>query len=179
MLESVLPSVVPNDCELSSGGPRVNIITGPNMGGKSCFIRMTALIVLMAHVGSFVPAEKAVTHCVDSIFCRMGASDSLARGVSTFLEECTEAALILRRSTSRSLIIMDELGRGTSTHDGTAIAESALRYILEKDLGLCLFVTHYNAIAVLAMEASIILPVQFLVRACCTPKCRSTNTVCT
>lgn len=154
MLDSLLPEVVPNDCCLSAEGPRALVITGANMGGKSCYMKMAALLCHLAHVGSFVPAAAYESHVVDGIFCRMGASDSLAKGTSTFLEECTEAALLLRRSTARSLIVMDELGRGTSTHDGVAIAEATLRHLIAAQLGLVLFVTHYNTIAALASEAS-------------------------
>ena len=153
-LELTQGDTVPNDCALGAGagGPRAYVVTGPNMGGKSCFLRMTALLTLMAHIGSFVPADAMATHAVDGILCRMGAGDGLARGTSTFAEECQEAALILRRSTERSLLVLDELGRGTSTHDGAAIAEATLRHLVRSGKGLALFVTHYNAIASLSAE---------------------------
>nr|XP_015218552.1 PREDICTED: DNA mismatch repair protein Msh3 [Lepisosteus oculatus] len=134
---------VPNNTELQGDGRRAMIITGPNMGGKSSYIRQVGLITIMAQVGSFVPAEEAVIGVVDGIFTRMGASDNLSRGRSTFMEELSEASEILQRATSRSLVILDELGRGTSTHDGTAIAYATLDYFIREVKSLTLFVTHY------------------------------------
>ncbi|XP_073315193.1 DNA mismatch repair protein MSH3 isoform X3 [Primulina huaijiensis] len=137
---------VPNDTNLHADGQYCQIVTGPNMGGKSCYIRQVALIALMAQVGSFVPASSAKLHVLDGIYTRMGASDSLQLGKSTFLEELSEASHILRHCTSRSLVIIDELGRGTSTHDGVSIAYATLRHLLEHKRCMLLFVTHYPKI---------------------------------
>jgi DNA mismatch repair protein MSH3 len=145
-------SFVPNDIML--GGPkghRCAVITGPNMGGKSCYIRQAALIACMAQAGSFVPAVSCTLHAFDAIYTRMGAADNIALGRSTFLEELGEASAILRKATRRSLVIMDELGRGTSTQDGKAIAASTLEYLLQKIGCLLLFVTHYPEIARLGL----------------------------
>ncbi|XP_027103815.1 DNA mismatch repair protein MSH3 isoform X1 [Coffea arabica] len=148
VMETVLQdNFVPNDTNLHAEGEYCQIITGPNMGGKSCYIRQVALIAIMAQVGSFVPALSAKLHVVDSIYTRIGASDSIQRGRSTFLEELSEASLILRNCTTRSLVIIDELGRGTSTHDGVAIAYATLQYLLENIRCMVLFVTHYPKIA--------------------------------
>ncbi|XP_075494958.1 LOW QUALITY PROTEIN: DNA mismatch repair protein MSH3-like [Primulina tabacum] len=137
---------VPNDTNLHADGQYCQIVTGPNMGGKSCYIRQVALIALMAQVGSFVPASSAKLHVLDGIYTRMGASDSLQLGKSTFLEELVEASHILQHCTSRSLVIIDELGRGTSTHDGVAIAYATLHHLLEHKRCMLLFVTHYPKI---------------------------------
>ncbi|KAL2092081.1 hypothetical protein ACEWY4_011879 [Coilia grayii] len=134
---------VPNDTHLQGEGKRAMIITGPNMGGKSSYIRQVALITIMAQLGSFVPAQEASIGVVDGIYTRMGASDNIARGRSTFMEELLEASEILARATSRSLVILDELGRGTSTHDGMAIAYATLEFFIETVKSLTLFVTHY------------------------------------
>ncbi|KAL3524262.1 hypothetical protein ACH5RR_017096 [Cinchona calisaya] len=147
VMETILQdNFVPNDTNLHAEGEYCQIITGPNMGGKSCYIRQVALIAIMAQVGSFVPALSAKLHVVDNIYTRMGASDSIQRGRSTFLEELSEASLILQSCTARSLVIIDELGRGTSTHDGVAIAYATLRYLLENKRCMVLFVTHYPKI---------------------------------
>ncbi|XP_030463441.2 DNA mismatch repair protein MSH3 [Syzygium oleosum] len=143
----LLDNFVPNDTNLHGDGEFCQIITGPNMGGKSCYIRQVALIAIMAQVGSFVPASSAKLHVLDGIYTRMGASDSIQKGRSTFLEELSEASLILRNCTPRSLVIIDELGRGTSTHDGVAIAYATLHCLLEKTRCMTLFVTHYPKIA--------------------------------
>ncbi|CAI5471170.1 unnamed protein product [Closterium sp. Yama58-4] len=144
---------VPNDTMLMSAGERCHVITGPNMGGKSCYIRQVALICIMAQIGCYVPADSARLHVLDAVLTRMGAAnDNLARRTSTFLEELGEASGILRRATSRSLVIVDELGRGTSTHDGVAIAYATLHYLLSKVRCLTLFVTHYPEIAQLEKE---------------------------
>ncbi|KAL3653497.1 Mismatch repair protein msh3 [Castilleja foliolosa] len=144
VMENILQdNFVPNDTYLDADGQYCQIVTGPNMGGKSCYIRQVALITLMAQVGCFVPALSAKLHVLDAIYTRMGASDSIQLGKSTFLEELSEASLILQHCTSRSLLIIDELGRGTSTHDGVAIAYATLHYLLEHKKCMVLFVTHY------------------------------------
>ncbi|WP_192021375.1 DNA mismatch repair protein MutS [Shewanella sp. WPAGA9] len=122
---------------------RMLIVTGPNMGGKSTYMRQVALITLMAHIGSFVPAQKAIIGPVDRIFTRIGASDDLASGRSTFMVEMTETANILHNATEKSLVLMDEIGRGTSTYDGLSLAWSAAEYLAEKVAALTLFATHY------------------------------------
>ncbi|KAK9916549.1 hypothetical protein WJX75_003960 [Coccomyxa subellipsoidea] len=145
--------VVPNDTLLGgTTGPRACIITGPNMGGKSCYIRQAALIAIMAQVGSFVPAESARMHVFDSVHTRMGASDNLAMGRSTFLEELSETSEILAHATPRSLVIIDELGRGTATHDGLAIAHATLQHLVTTTRCLTLFVTHYPKVASLQQD---------------------------
>lgn len=143
---------VPNDTYLQADKERCQIITGPNMGGKSCYIRQVALITIMAQVGSYVPATSAKLHVCDAVFTRMGASDSIQKGSSTFFEELSETSSILRRATSRSLVIIDELGRGTSTHDGVAIAYATLHHLLKEIRCLTFFVTHYPRIADLKDE---------------------------
>ncbi|XP_038890123.1 DNA mismatch repair protein MSH3 [Benincasa hispida] len=153
VLEGTLQgNFVPNDTNLDVNGEHCQIVTGPNMGGKSCYIRQVALIALMAQVGSFVPAFSAKLHVLDGIYTRMGASDSIQQGRSTFLEEMTETSHILHHSTSRSLVIIDELGRGTSTHDGVAIAYAALHDLLQQKKCLVLFVTHYPKVAEIEKE---------------------------
>ncbi|KAA0033635.1 DNA mismatch repair protein MSH3 [Cucumis melo var. makuwa] len=153
VLEGTLQgNFVPNDTNLDANGEHCQIVTGPNMGGKSCYIRQVALIALMSQVGSFVPAFSAKLHVLDGIYTRMGASDSIQQGRSTFLEEMTETSHILRHSSSRSLVIIDELGRGTSTHDGVAIAYAALHNLLQQKKCLVLFVTHYPKVAEIAKE---------------------------
>lgn len=147
VLESLLGvNFVPNDTELHANSEYCQIVTGPNMGGKSCYIRQVALITLMAQVGSFVPASSATLHAVDGIYTRMGASDSIQHGTSTFYEELSEASNILHNCSSRSLVIIDELGRGTSTHDGVAIAYATLHYLLKEKKCMVIFVTHYPKI---------------------------------
>ncbi|CAN6236705.1 unnamed protein product [Urochloa humidicola] len=147
VLESLLgDNFVPNDTELHADGEYCQIVTGPNMGGKSCYIRQVALITMMAQVGSFVPATSAMLHVVDGIYTRMGASDSIQQGTSTFHEEMNEASNILHNCSSRSLVIIDELGRGTSTHDGVAIAYATLHYLLKEKKCITIFVTHYPKI---------------------------------
>ena len=137
---------VPNDTFLDCGDNRTLIITGPNMAGKSTYMRQTALIALMAQIGSFVPAKSAVIGVADSIFTRIGASDDLSAGQSTFMTEMTEVAAILENATPRSLIILDEIGRGTSTYDGMSIARAVLEHITDKrKIGArTLFATHYH-----------------------------------
>ena len=137
---------IPNDTYLDNGKNRISVITGPNMAGKSTYMRQSALIVLMAQIGSFVPAEKANIGIVDRIFTRVGASDDLASGQSTFMVEMTEVANILRNATSKSLLILDEIGRGTSTFDGLSIAWAVIEHISNtRILGAkTLFATHYH-----------------------------------
>ncbi len=145
VVEKNLPpgDFVPNDLHIARDYHRFCLITGPNMAGKSTYLRQNALIVVMAHIGSFVPAEKALIGTVDKIFCRVGASDNLARGESTFLVEMHETAYILRNATQSSLIIMDEVGRGTSTADGISIAFAVLHRLLELRSKV-LFATHFH-----------------------------------
>ena len=140
---------VPNDTDLGSQDNQVSIITGPNMAGKSTYMRQVALIVLMAQMGSFVPARSARIGLVDRVFTRIGASDDLASGQSTFMVEMAEVASILKYATSRSLLILDEIGRGTSTYDGMSIARAVLEYVANpKRLGAkTLFATHYHELS--------------------------------
>ena len=142
---------VPNDTQLGNRDNLISIITGPNMAGKSTYMRQVALIVLMAQIGSFVPAKSATIGIVDRIFTRIGASDDLASGQSTFMVEMAEMASILKYATSRSLLILDEIGRGTSTYDGMAIARAVLEYAANpKQLGAkTLFATHYHELSVI------------------------------
>jgi len=135
---------VPNDCLLDGGEHRTMIITGPNMAGKSTYLRQTALIVYMAHVGCFVPAKRARVPLCDRIFTRIGASDNLVLDRSTFMVEMTEVANILRNATSKSLLILDEVGRGTSTYDGLSIAWAVIEYLNESVRAKTLFATHYH-----------------------------------
>ncbi len=142
---------VPNDTLLSDEDNRVAIITGPNMAGKSTYMRQTALIVLMAQMGSFVPAKSAVIGVTDRVFTRIGASDDLASGQSTFMVEMSEMATILRHATAASLLVLDEIGRGTSTYDGMAIARAMLEYCANRrQLGArTMFATHYHELSAL------------------------------
>ena len=137
---------ISNDTYLDNSKKRISIITGPNMAGKSTYMRQTALIVLMAQIGSFVPAEQAKIGIVDRIFTRVGASDDLASGQSTFMVEMTEVANILRNATSNSLLVLDEIGRGTSTFDGLSIAWAVVEHISNPKLlgAKTLFATHYH-----------------------------------
>ena len=140
---------VPNDTEMNDGNLRMQIITGPNMAGKSTYMRQVALIVLMAHMGSFVPAREAAISLVDNVYTRVGASDDLAGGQSTFMVEMSETAYILRNATARSLVILDEIGRGTSTFDGLSIAWATVEYLcdLKKCGAKTLFATHYHELS--------------------------------
>lgn len=144
-------SFIANDTKLGDGR-RLLLITGPNMGGKSTYMRQTALIALMAHVGAFVPARRVVLGPLDQIFTRIGASDDLASGRSTFMVEMTESAAILHHATEKSLVLMDEVGRGTSTFDGMALAFAICRHLVEKNRALTLFATHYFELTLLANE---------------------------
>ncbi len=141
---------VPNDATLDAGGERLTILTGPNMAGKSTYIRQVALITLMAQIGSFVPAESAQIGLVDRVFTRVGASDDLARGQSTFMVEMNETALILNNATDRSLVILDEIGRGTATFDGLSIAWSVAEHLHDQVACRTLFATHYHELTALA-----------------------------
>lgn len=145
---------VPNDAYLDRRGNRMLLITGPNMAGKSTFMRQIGLIVLLAHIGSFVPADAARICLVDRIFTRVGASDDLASGQSTFMVEMNELANILHNATPRSLLILDEIGRGTSTGDGLSIARASAEYILDHLEAKTLFATHFHELIDLAEERS-------------------------
>src|SRR5256885_5082026 len=145
---------VPNDLFLNREGHSILLLTGPNMGGKSTYLRQTALIVIMAQMGSFVPARRARLGLVDRIFTRIGASDNLARGRSTFMVEMTETAAILNTASPRSLILLDEMGRGTATYDGLAIAWATVEYIHAITRAKTLFATHYHELTALAEQLS-------------------------
>lgn len=161
VVEKHLPSgqFVPNSINISAEDDSVSfgLITGPNMAGKSTYLRQSALITLMAQTGSYIPAKSAVIGVVDKIFCRVGASDNLARGESTFLVEMTETALILKSSTRRSLVIMDEVGRGTSTEDGLSIAWAVSEYLLNSVQSRTLFATHYHELTRIEHKKLILL----------------------
>ncbi len=155
VIEQQLPldaSYVPNDIYLDNGKQQIMIITGPNMAGKSALLRQTALIVLMAQIGAFVPATSASIGLVDKVFTRVGASDNLAKGESTFMTEMTETASIIHNLSDRSLVLMDEIGRGTSTYDGISIAWSIVEYLHDhpKYRSKTLFATHYHELNQLA-----------------------------
>jgi DNA mismatch repair protein MutS len=143
---------VPNDLYLNGTTHNILLLTGPNMGGKSTYLRQTALIVIMAQMGSFVPARSAKLSIVDRVFTRIGASDNLARGRSTFMVEMTETAAILHTATARSLILLDEVGRGTATYDGLAIAWAAVEYLHARVRAKTLFATHYFELTELAEQ---------------------------
>ena len=145
---------VPNDVFLNLSTHSIVVLTGPNMGGKSTYLRQTALIVILAQMGSFVPARSARLGIVDRVFTRIGASDNLARGRSTFMVEMTETAAILHTATARSLILLDEVGRGTSTYDGLAIAWAAIEYLHARVHAKTLFATHYFELTELAEQLS-------------------------
>jgi DNA mismatch repair protein MutS len=142
---------VPNDCSLSPDAACLVVITGPNMAGKSTYLRQTAIIALLAHCGAFVPAAKARIPLLDRLFTRIGASDDLRRGQSTFMVEMTETASILGRATERSLVVLDEIGRGTSTFDGISIAWAVAEALVARAVKT-LFATHYHELAGLAGE---------------------------
>jgi DNA mismatch repair protein MutS len=157
VIEKQLPvgeSYVPNDIYLDHDSQQILIITGPNMAGKSALLRQTALIVLMAQMGSFVPASFARVGIIDKVFTRVGASDNLSKGESTFMVEMTETASILNNLSSRSLVLMDEIGRGTSTYDGISIAWSIVEYLHHHPTfkAKTLFATHYHELNQLAAD---------------------------
>jgi DNA mismatch repair protein MutS len=151
VVETQVSDFIANDAHLSATR-RMLLVTGPNMGGKSTYMRQVALIVLLAHCGSFVPANSAQIGPIDAIYTRIGASDDLASGRSTFMVEMTEAAAILHNATGKSLVLMDEIGRGTSTFDGMALAFSIARHLIEKNRALTLFSTHYFELTRLAQD---------------------------
>jgi len=151
VVEAQVDTFTPNDTTLNDTR-RTLLITGPNMGGKSTYMRQVAIIALLAHVGCFVPAQEAVLGEIDQIFTRIGASDDLASGRSTFMVEMTEAANILHNATDKSLVLVDEIGRGTSTFDGLALAYAIARHLLERNRSYTLFATHYFELTRLAEE---------------------------
>ncbi|HTP62063.1 MAG TPA: DNA mismatch repair protein MutS [Burkholderiales bacterium] len=151
VVESLVDPFIANHCRLSAAR-QLLLITGPNMGGKSTYMRQVALIALMAHTGCFVPAKSARIGPIDQIYTRVGASDDLAGGRSTFMVEMTESANILHNATASSLVLMDEIGRGTSTFDGLALAWAIGRFLLEKNKALTLFATHYFELTRLALD---------------------------
>jgi len=150
LAETLGSEFVPNDIEMGDGAGDILVITGPNMSGKSTYIRQVALLVLMAQTGSFIPAKDAQVGIVDRIFTRVGASDELVRGQSTFMVEMTETANIINNATERSLVILDEVGRGTSTYDGLALAWAITEHIANKIKCRTLFATHYHELTELA-----------------------------
>jgi len=141
---------IPNDLYFHPTSEFIAVITGPNMGGKSTYLRQAALLTILAQMGSFVPAESAVVPIVDRVFTRIGAADNLARGRSTFMVEMTETAVILNSATERSLIVLDEIGRGTSTYDGLALAWAVIEHIHRHIRAKTLFATHYHELTELA-----------------------------
>jgi DNA mismatch repair protein MutS len=151
VVERQVEDFVPNDVTLASDR-RLLVVTGPNMGGKSTYMRQTAVIALLAYCGAYVPADEAVIGPLDAIFTRIGASDDLAGGRSTFMVEMTEAATILNRATPRSLVLIDEIGRGTSTFDGLALAWAIAHRLAERNRSQTLFATHYFELTALAAE---------------------------
>jgi DNA mismatch repair protein MutS len=166
VVEAHLPSgsFIPNSITMNTKEGLFVLLTGPNMAGKSTFLRQVALIVLMAHMGCFIPASEAEIGIVDKIFCRVGATDNLARGESTFLVEMNETAHILRSATERSLLILDEVGRGTSTNDGLSIAWAVTEYILKNKRAKTLFATHFHELTSLSHPDIINLSMEVLER---------------
>jgi DNA mismatch repair protein MutS len=159
VMEAVLrTNFVPNDLQLRTGDHRFILLTGPNMGGKSTYLRQAGLLAIMAQIGSFVPAKKMKLGVIDRIFTRIGAGDDLASGQSTFYMEMAEAANILRSSTQRSLLLIDEIGRGTGTLDGLAIAQAVCEFLLglEEQAPLVLFATHFHELCALAEHWSLV-----------------------
>ena len=145
----LLDAYVPNNTDLATDKTSALLITGPNMGGKSSYVRQVALIAIMGQIGSYVPAESARLGMLDAVFTRMGAFDNMMAGESTFMVELSETSDILKQATTRSLIILDELGRGTSTHDGVAIAQAVLDHVVRNIKSLTLFITHYQNLSAL------------------------------
>lgn len=143
---------IPNDLYFNADAEFIAVITGPNMGGKSTYLRQAALIVILAQTGSFVPAESALLPVIDRVFTRIGAADNLARGRSTFMVEMTETAVILNTATSRSLVVLDEIGRGTSTYDGLALAWAVVEHLHQRIRARTLFATHYHELTELAEQ---------------------------
>jgi DNA mismatch repair protein MutS len=166
VLEQTLTDVkfVPNDTELDPDCARLQILTGPNMAGKSTYIRQIALIAVMAQIGAYVPADSATLGLVDRIFCRVGASDDLSRGQSTFMVEMSETALILNHATDRSLVILDEIGRGTATFDGLSIAWAVAEHLHDSIGCRTLFATHYHELTDLANTKSAVANYNVAVR---------------
>ena len=153
LAENHAGTFVPNDCNLSSdGGQRLWLVTGPNMAGKSTFLRQNALIAILAQMGAFVPADAAHIGIVDRLFSRVGAADDLARGRSTFMVEMVETAAILNQASAKSLVILDEIGRGTATFDGLAIAWACVEHLHEENRSRALFATHYHELTTLAQR---------------------------
>ena len=156
---------IPNDCRLAEGNmQKLWLVTGPNMAGKSTFLRQNALIAVMAQMGSFVPAKAAHIGVVDRLFSRVGASDDLARGRSTFMVEMVETAAILNQAGPRSLIVLDEIGRGTATYDGLSIAWAALEHLHDVNRSRGLFATHYHELTALGARLKNLENVSVLVR---------------
>jgi DNA mismatch repair protein MutS len=154
MMERLLPDpFVANDLSMGDGEPRLYVLTGPNMGGKSTFLRQTALIAVMAQMGSFVPASEAKLGMLDRIFTRVGATDQILRGQSTFMVEMQETAHILRHATARSLVLLDEIGRGTATFDGLSIAWAVAEHVARDSGPKTLFATHYHELTDLASDS--------------------------
>src|SRR6202000_1925660 len=143
---------IPNDLYLNDGDDLIALITAPNMGAKSTYLRQAALIAILAQMGSFVPAESASLPLIDRIFTRIGASDHPARGRSTFMVEMTETAVILNTATPRSFIVLDEIGRGTATYDGLALAWAVVEHIHQRTRAKTLFATHYHELTELAEQ---------------------------
>ncbi len=143
---------IPNDLYFNADAEFIAVITGPNMGGKSTYLRQAALIVIMAQTGCFVPADAALLPIIDRVFTRIGAADNLARGRSTFMVEMTETAVILNTATARSLIVLDEIGRGTATYDGLALAWAVVEHIHQRIRARTLFATHYHELTELAEQ---------------------------
>jgi DNA mismatch repair protein MutS len=152
MEETAEGRFVPNDLYLTTEGPAVLLLTGPNMGGKSTYLRQAALLVILAQMGCFVPANSMRFGLVDRVYTRIGASDNVARGRSTFMVEMTETATILNTATSQSLILLDEMGRGTATFDGLSLAWATLEYIHGRIGARTLFATHYHELTLLAEQ---------------------------